>query len=65
MRENNNKNMQGSISLFVLLSTLFFLTTVITTSVYLKNNEKSINTQLNKIKKSYEVDLGNEDDIYI
>ncbi len=58
------KNEKGSISLFVLLSALFFLVVVTSVGVSFKNKERSIDSQLEKIKLSYEKDVGNESQIY-
>ena len=58
------KNEKGSISLFVLLSVLFFLVVVTSVGISFKNNERSIDSQFQKKKTSYEKDVGNEDSIY-
>ena len=50
------KNKKGSISLFVLLSALFFLVVVTSVGVSYKNKERSIDSKLEKIKMSYEKD---------
>ena len=61
----NVGNKRGSISLFVLLSALFFLVVVVSVNVSLKNKEGSINAQIAKVKSSYEKDVGNEKQIYL
>ncbi len=58
------KDRKGAISLFVLLSALFFLAIVTAVSVSVRNKESTIDNQLNKIKNSYEVNVGNEEAIY-
>ena len=58
------KNERGSISLFVLLSALFFLVVVTSVGVSFKNKERSIDSQFEKIKAGYEKDVGNEETIY-
>ena len=59
------KNERGSISLFVLLSALFFLVVVTSVGVSFKNKETRIDTEFAKIKASYEKDIGNEEQIYM
>lgn len=59
------KNERGSISLFVLLSALFFLVVVTSVGVSFKNKETRIDTEFAKIKASYEKDIGNEEQIYL
>lgn len=58
------KNEKGSISLFVLLSALFFLVVVTSVGVSFKNKERSIDSQFEKIKSGYEKDVGNESAVY-
>ena len=58
------KNERGLISLFVLLSALFFLVVVTSVGISFKNKEAKIDTELEKIKESYEKDIGNEEQIY-
>ena len=48
------KNEKGSISLFVLLTALFFLVVVTGVGVSFKNKEVQIDSQFEKIKASYE-----------
>lgn len=59
------KNERGSISLFVLLSALFFLVVVTSVGVSLNNKETRIDAEFAKIKASYEKDIGNEEQIYM
>lgn len=58
------RNRKGSISLFVLLSALFFLVIVTAVAVSLKNKEASVDSQIQKVKASYEKDVGNEEAVY-
>ena len=58
------RNKRGAISLFVLLSLLFFLVLVTGVATSFKNKETTVNSQIAKVKASYEKDLGNEEQIY-
>lgn len=58
------KNERGSVALFVLLSVLFFLVVVTGVAVSFKNKETQIDSQFEKIKQSYEKELGNEGQVY-
>ena len=60
---NNNKQ-KGSISLFVLLSMLFFLVIVTAISISNKNRENDLYAKSQMIKSSYEKNIGNEDMVY-
>jgi len=50
------KNEKGAISLFILLTVLFFLIVVTSVGINLKNKETQIDKQYEKIKTSYEND---------
>ena len=50
------KNEKGAISLFILLTALFFLIVVTSVGINLKNKETQIDKQYEKIKTSYEKD---------
>lgn len=54
------KNERGSVALFVLLSVLFFLVVVTGVAVSFKNKETQIDSQIEKIKQSYERDASQE-----
>ena len=54
------KNEKGAISLFILLTALFFLVVVTSVGVSFKNKEAQIDSQFEKIKLSYEKDVGQE-----
>ena len=58
------KNEKGAISLFILLTALFFLIVVTSVGINLKNKEVQIDKQYEKIKTSYEKEVGNEETIY-
>lgn len=60
---NNNKQ-KGSISLFVVLSMLFFLVIVTAISISNKNRENDLYAKSQMIKSSYEKNIGNEDMVY-
>lgn len=55
---------KGSITLFILLSVLFFLVIVVSVFVYVQNKQSAMDREYNKIKNSYEQDIGNEGEIY-
>ena len=54
------KNEKGSVALFILLTALFFLVVVTSVGVSFKNKEAQIDSQFEKIKLSYEKDVGQE-----
>jgi len=58
------KNDKGSITLFVLLSALFFLVIVASVGVSMRNKERRVDAEFDKIKLSYEKEIGNEDAVY-
>ena len=60
----NFKKENGSISLFILVSVLFFLVAVVSVGISLKNKAVSMNKKFNTIKQTYEVDVGNETEVY-
>lgn len=60
----NVGNKRGSISLFVLLSILFFLVVVTSVATNAKNKETKINSEIVQVKAVYEKDIGNEESIY-
>ena len=59
----NFKKENGAISLFILVSLLFFLVIVVSVGISLKNKSVSMDRKLNTIKQSYETDIGNEDEM--
>lgn len=58
------KNDKGSITLFVLLSALFFLVIVASVGVSMRNKERRVDAEFQKVKNSYEQNLDNKDAIY-
>ena len=64
MQNKCNKNERGAISLFVLISMLFFLVIVVGVFIYFQNKETAIDSEYSQIKSSYEQDVGREDEIY-
>ena len=60
----NKKNQRGSVSLFILVSALFFLVVVLGVGITLRNKEAAMNTQFQRIKENYEEDVGREPAIY-
>ncbi len=58
MDKKFKKNEKGSITLFVLISCLFFLAIVASVSVFLINTGSSIDSQYEQIKSGYEKDAG-------
>ena len=58
------KNDKGSITLFVLLSALFFLVIVGSVGVSMRNKESRVDAEFQKVKNSYEQNLDNKDAIY-
>ena len=55
---------RGSITIFVLASCLFFLVSVTGVQVYTKNKQIALEEDYIQIKKSYEKDLDNQENIY-
>ena len=55
------KNEKGSIALFVLVSALFFLVIVGSVSISARNRLAATDIEYQKIKSSYEKDVGNEE----
>ena len=58
------KDRKGSVTLFVLVSTLFFLVIVVSIAISYKNKEIAIDKQIESIKDSYEKDVKNEENVY-
>ena len=58
------RNKRGAISLFVLLSALFFLVIVTGVATSTKNKETKTNAGIARVKAIYEKDIGNEQQIY-
>ena len=58
------KNQRGSITLFILISALFFLVIFTTVGISLKNKDYKIASEIQKIKLSYETNVQNVSGIY-
>ena len=58
------KNEKGAVTLFVLVSCLFFLTSVACVNMYLSSKQSAVNKEYQQIKKNYENDLDNASNIY-
>ena len=54
MKEIQKKSERGSITLFVLLACLFFLLTVTSVGMFVKNKENAVEAEYQKIKQSYQ-----------
>ena len=65
MRRKFFKNENGAITLFILLAILFFL--IILSSLYFNSSNKiqAQASETDKIKKEYEKDINNVDQIYL
>lgn len=63
-RKSGLRNKRGAISLFVLLSALFFLVIVTGVATSTKNKETKTNAGIARVKAIYEKDIGNEQQIY-
>ncbi len=55
---------RGSITLFILASCMVFLVSIVGVFSYIKNKEVTMDEQYIQIKKRYEVDLNNKDNLY-
>ena len=60
----NLKNQKGSITLFVLVSCLFFLASVACVNMYMQSKQVAIDREYRQIKANYEKDINNMDAIY-
>lgn len=60
----NIKGNKGSITLFVAMSTMFFLMLIASITAFMKNRERAVETEYIQIKQSYEQDIDKEDEIY-
>lgn len=60
----NLKNEKGAVTLFVLVSCLFFLTSVACVNMYLQTKQSAVNKEYQQIKANYEKDLANANTIY-
>ena len=53
MRKRYIRDNRGSITLFVLLSCLFFLITITSVGIFVKNKESAVESDYQRIKQSY------------
>ena len=58
------KNQKGSITLFVLVSCLFFIASVACINMYIQSKQNAIDREYRQIKASYEKDINNMEEIY-
>lgn len=61
----NIKNQKGSITLFVLISCLFFLASVASVSIYMQGKQIAVDREYRQIKANYEKDINNMNSIYV
>ena len=60
----NLRNQKGSITLFVLVSFLFFLASVACVNMYMQSKQTAVDREYRQIKANYEKDINNMDSIY-
>ena len=60
----NLRGEKGSITLFVLVSCMFFIVSVVEIQAYLNNKKVSIDKEYRQIKSSYETDVNNMESVY-
>ena len=60
----NLKNQKGSITLFVLVSCLFFLASVACVNLYMQSKQVAVDREYRQIKANYEKDINNMNSIY-
>ena len=58
------KNQKGSVTLFVLVSCLFFIASVACVDMYMQSKQNAIDREYRQIKASYEKDINNMEEIY-
>ena len=58
------KSKRGSITLFVLVSCLFFIASVACVNMYIQSKQSAIDREYRQIKATYEKDINNMDSIY-
>lgn len=58
------KSKKGSVTLFVLVSCLFFIASVACINMYIQSKQNAIDREYRQIKASYEKDINNMDSIY-
>lgn len=60
----NLKSQKGSITLFVLVSCLFFLASVACINMYMQSKQVAVDREYRQIKTNYEKDINNMESIY-
>lgn len=60
----NLKSQKGSITLFVLVSCLFFLASVACINMYMQSKQVAVDREYRQVKANYEKDINNIDSIY-
>ena len=60
----NVKSQKGSITLFVLVSCLFFLASVACVNMYMQSKQVAVDREYRQVKANYEKDINNMDSIY-
>ena len=60
----NLRNQKGAITLFVLVSCLFFLASVACVNMYMQSKQTAVDREYRQIKANYEKDINNMDSIY-
>ena len=58
------KNEKGSITLFVLVSCMFFISTLVCMLMYMRSKQKAVDREYKQIKANYESSLENIDETY-
>ena len=60
----NLKSQKGAVTLFVLVSCMFFLASVVSVQMYMQSKQIAVNDEYRRIKENYEKDLENIDQLY-
>lgn len=60
----NLKSQKGSITLFVLVSCLFFLASVVSVNMYMQSKQSAVDKEYRQVKANYEKDINNMNSIY-
>ena len=60
----NLKKQKGAVTLFVLVSCLFFLASVVCVNMYVQSKQVAVDREYRQIKANYEKDINNMDSIY-
>ena len=60
----NLKSQKGAVTLFVLVSCMFFLASVVSVQMYMQSKQMAVDKEYRQIKANYEKDINNMDSIY-